>query len=114
MAVIVSSEPRRVPDPPGEHPRDLHPASPPMAGPDVLALQQRLTALGYAPGRLDGVYGSATIAALRSFQRECALAADGVVGPATRHALMARGSVNGPVGLRRRPSKLGLLALEEA
>lgn len=69
--------------------RELHVASPPMAGHDVLAVQTALHALGYSPGPLDGVYGTATAAAVRAFKTDHHLAADGVVGPRTVAALEA-------------------------
>jgi hypothetical protein len=40
--------------------KELHVTSPLMAGPAVLEAQQKLRALGYAPGKLDGQYGPAT------------------------------------------------------
>jgi N-acetylmuramoyl-L-alanine amidase len=55
----------------------------PVVGDDVLALQQRLQALGFDPGPADGWFGSRTETALRAFQRESGLPADGVCGPAT-------------------------------
>src|SRR6516165_8549449 len=42
--------------------------SPLMRGTDVLALQQRLKALGFDPGPLDGAYGPATDWAMRASQ----------------------------------------------
>lgn len=96
------------------HARMLHVTSPPMAGEDVLALQQRLTAAGYAPGRADGVFGTATDGAVRAFQADHGLAADGIAGPATLRALEASSPVHGPVAIRRRRSKIGLRALDVA
>jgi Putative peptidoglycan binding domain len=58
-----------------------------MTGPEIRKLQQRLTALGYDPGGVDGVLGPATKRAVKQFQVDHGLAADGVVGPATKAAL---------------------------
>ena len=69
-------------------PRVLMLTSPNQKGADVLALQQRLTALGYAPGNADGVFGPATETAVRTFQAENRLTVDGKVGPATQAALV--------------------------
>jgi hypothetical protein len=60
-----------------------------MTAGEVRRLQRRLTALGYDPGGVDGVFGPATKRALKQFQTDHALAADGVLGPATRGALAA-------------------------
>lgn len=55
-------------------------------GSDVRVIQQRLRSLGYAI-TVDGVFGSATDRAVRSFQASNGLTADGIVGSATRNAL---------------------------
>ena len=46
-----------------------------MTGPEIRKLQRRLTALGYAPGGVDGVIGPATKSALKRFQTESELLA---------------------------------------
>jgi N-acetylmuramoyl-L-alanine amidase len=58
-----------------------------MRGDDVCTLQERLLELGYDAYRADGVFGSKTETALRSFQRDYGLLVDGVCGPATLRAL---------------------------
>jgi N-acetylmuramoyl-L-alanine amidase len=59
-----------------------------MSGADVKALQQRLAALKYYPGPTDGQFGSDTLEALWAFQEVNRLQVDGVVGPATKNALV--------------------------
>ena len=58
-------------------------------GPQVLALQKRLTALGYWLGTPNGHYGHATTQAVMAVQKVAGLGRDGVVGPATRRAIDA-------------------------
>ena len=60
-----------------------------MSGPDVEELQNILIALGYMSGAADGVAGSATIDAIRSFQSSHGLVADGICGDATFDAINA-------------------------
>lgn len=59
----------------------------PQSGDDVSDLQRRLSELGFNVGRLDGVFGPHTGDALREFQRNVGLPADGTCGPSTFKAL---------------------------
>lgn len=58
-----------------------------LAGDDVHALQQRLLDLGFKVGKLDGRFGHQTEQAVRDFQRNVGVPADGTCGPATLKAL---------------------------
>ena len=59
-----------------------------MKGADVKALQQRLAALKYNPGAADGQFGANTLEAVWAFQEVNGISATGVVGPATKAALV--------------------------
>ncbi|MBN9103212.1 MULTISPECIES: N-acetylmuramoyl-L-alanine amidase [unclassified Pseudonocardia] len=65
--------------------------SAPMTGDDVAMLQERLSELGYNPGRPGGVFDEQTERALRRFQREYGLVSDGLCGPATLRSLKQLG-----------------------
>lgn len=60
-------------------------------GAPVSDLQRRLVRLGAAGLEVDGRFGPTTLEALRRFQREHGLAADGVVGPETWRRLVEAG-----------------------
>ena len=53
----------------------------------VIRLQERLNALGYDAGTVDGIFGYGTRNAVIAFQRAKGLVADGIVGQATWKAL---------------------------
>lgn len=56
-------------------------------GDDVKKVQSRLKTWGYYNGAVDGIFGSGTLAAVKSFQRKNGLTADGIVGPKTAAAM---------------------------
>ena len=56
-------------------------------GEDVAQLQQRLLQFGFTLDRVDGVFGRITDSAVREFQRNVGLPADGIAGPAVFSAL---------------------------
>ena len=53
----------------------------------VLIAQDDLTTLGYRTNGLDGIFGSATLEAVRSYQRNRGLSVDGIVGCNTWRSL---------------------------
>ena len=69
--------------------RLLKRTSPMQRGDDVKALQEQLTALGFACGKIDGIFGDKTKAAVIAFQTAVGVTVDGIVGPVTRGALTA-------------------------
>lgn len=69
----------------------LHVATPRMEGEAVRELQQRLSALGYDAGTIDGIFGPQTEQAVKAFQEQYGLEIDGIVGPKTWAALRLAG-----------------------
>ena len=63
------------------------------SGPEVTKLQNRLIELGYLFGKADGIYGDATVTAVKNFQRNNKLEADGVAGPTTQSRLYGSSAV---------------------
>lgn len=66
---------------------------------NVKALQQALMALGYSLPKYgaDGKWGSETLNALKKFQKDNGLTADGIVGKNTKSAFAKKGYANGGV-----------------
>lgn len=56
-------------------------------GTEVMKIQAVLKKIGYNPGAIDGVFGSQTEAAVKSFQRNNGLTPDGIIGSATYRLL---------------------------
>ena len=67
--------------------RTLYLKNPYMRGDDIATLQTRLNALGFDAGREDGIFGPLAYEAVRAFQREYAVAEDGMFGQHTFAAL---------------------------
>ncbi len=67
-----------------------------MSGNDVISAQQRLNALGYYAGMVDGKYGSGSILAVKAFQRANGLTADGLLGRKTWNCLMTASAAGAP------------------
>ena len=67
--------------------RMLYLRVPHFHGRDVRSMQEALNALGFACGLTDGIFGTFTERAVREFQRNAGLAADGIVGADTVSAL---------------------------
>ncbi|HEX2030661.1 MAG TPA: N-acetylmuramoyl-L-alanine amidase [Actinomycetota bacterium] len=67
--------------------RILYLRRPFFRGDDVRALQRRLNVLGFDPGREDGIFGEQTGQAVREFQTNVGLRADGIAGATTVDAL---------------------------
>ena len=57
------------------------------SGSVVTQIQKKLASEGYYKASIDGIYGSRTAAAVRSYQRDKGLKVDGICGPETLGAL---------------------------
>ena len=62
-------------------------------GPDVVTLQQALAELGYLTGAADGNFGTGTQTAVKKFQQDRGLDADGIAGKMTQEALFKEATV---------------------
>ena len=67
--------------------RNLYLSQPMLRGDDVAELQLRLGALGFDAGRVDGIFGPDTAAAVKEFQLNAGLVGDAVGNAATMDAL---------------------------
>jgi N-acetylmuramoyl-L-alanine amidase len=66
---------------------------PMLRGDDVGQLQRQLSAIGFDAGRIDGIFGPHTDTALRDFQRNAAVAVDGICGRDTISAMQRVGGL---------------------
>jgi peptidoglycan hydrolase-like protein with peptidoglycan-binding domain len=92
---IVTTAPTATPSPTTSEKPTPKPAPKPQKlkvgskGPAVLALQQRLTELGYWNGKADSKFGGSTQQAVFALQKAAGIGRDGSVGPKTQKALDA-------------------------
>ena len=80
------------------------------SGETVRTIQQKLKNWGYYTGSVDGVYGSATVKAVKWFQQKNGLTADGVCGKATLAALGIQDSSGSSGGASSQGGDVALLA----
>ncbi|WP_436524814.1 L,D-transpeptidase family protein [Actinoplanes sp. HUAS TT8] len=87
--------PTAAPSTPPSAPATTTPPAPPRKlkvgaeGPDVLAVQRRLTELGYWNGKADSKFGDSTQQAVYALQKAAGIGRDGTIGPKTYQALAA-------------------------
>ena len=56
-------------------------------GEEVKQIQTKLKRWGYYTGSVDGIYGTKTVSAVKSFQKKNGLTVDGIAGPKTLNAM---------------------------
>lgn len=67
-------------------------------GNEVRQIQKKLRELGYYKGSVDGIYGTGTQKAVKSFQKNCGITADGIAGPKTLKYLGLSSASSGSSG----------------
>ena len=78
-------------------------------GEEVRQIQTKLKRWGYYNGSVDGIYGSKTLSAVKSFQKKNGLTVDGIAGTKTLNAMgITSGSNSG--GTTSNSSNVNLLA----
>ena len=79
-------------------------------GNEVRQIQEKLKRWGYYNGAVDGIYGSKTLSAVKSFQRKNGLTVDGIAGSKTLSAMGITGSSNNSTGTNSNSNNVTLLA----
>lgn len=79
-------------------------------GDEVKQIQTKLKRWGYYKGSVDGIYGSGTLAAVKSFQRKNGLVVDGIAGTKTLNAMGIYNSSNSKSTSSSSSSNLNLLS----
>ena len=78
-------------------------------GTEVRTIQEKLKRWGYYSGSVDGIYGSQTVSAVKSFQKKNGLTVDGIAGTQTLKA-MGRTSSSSSSSSSNNLSNVNLLA----
>jgi len=79
-------------------------------GSEVRTIQEKLKRWGYYNGNIDGIYGSQTTSAVKSFQRKNGLKVDGIAGTNTLNAMGIYTSSNTSSSSSSYSSDINLLA----
>ena len=85
--------------------RYLYLRQPPFRGADVMELQRMLNDLGFDPGAVNGVFDERSARAVRDFQRNAGLVADGVVDEAVFKVMNTYAAQT--LGTHQMPDKYG-------
>lgn len=74
-------------------------------GSNVKKLQKALNALGFNCGKVDGIFGDKTLAAVKNFQKSSkyggAISVDGIVGPNTKKKFKVAGYASGTTEVKK-------------
>lgn len=79
-------------------------------GEEVKQIQTKLKRWGYYKGSVDGIYGSGTLAAVKSFQKKNGLVVDGIAGTKTLNAMGIYNTSNNSSTSSANSSNLNLLS----
>lgn len=89
LAIVADTEVED-PVPSADRADKLGRIGPGSRGEAVTELQKLLAAVGHDPGSTDGIFGKATIEALKAFQKDSGLETTGRLGPQTKQAMAKR------------------------
>lgn len=79
-------------------------------GDEVRQIQTKLKNWGYYKGTVDGIYGSGTLSAVKSFQKKNGLTADGIAGTKTLQAMGIYSSSSNSTSSSSSSSNLNLIS----
>ena len=79
-------------------------------GDEVTQIQTKLKNWGYYSGSVDGIYGSATLTAVKKFQSKNGLTVDGIAGTSTLKAMGISNSSSSSTGTSSNSSNVNLLS----
>lgn len=79
-------------------------------GEEVKQIQTKLKRWGYYNGSIDGIYGTNTLNAVKSFQRKNGLTVDGIAGPKTLSAMGITSSSGNSTSSTSNSSNVNLLS----